>query len=247
MAVWALADLHLSFGVANKSMAIFGEQWQAHAEQIRTHWQAQVSPEDLVLIAGDISWAMRIEEALPDLEWIDALNGTKVMIRGNHDYWWNSYSKVQKILPPSIHAIQHNTWQWQDISIGGTRLWDSKEYQFGDVIDFRPNAAAAERPEGSAEDREKIFVRELQRLEISLRGLDQKARLRIVMTHYPPIGLDLEPSRASDLLEQYNVDLCVFGHLHSVKRGQAPFGTKGGVRYVLTSCDYLDFKPLRLL
>ncbi len=103
MAVWALADLHLSFGVPGKSMDLFGDKWAGHPEKIRTHWLRLIAPDDLVLLPGDISWAMHTEDAQPDLDFIAALPGTKVMIRGNHDYWWNSLNKVEKILPlPSM-------------------------------------------------------------------------------------------------------------------------------------------------
>lgn len=255
MAVWALSDLHLSFGVANKSMDIFGEHWKEHANKMEKNWKAVVQEDDLVLVSGDISWAMRPDEAVADLEWIAKLPGTKVLLRGNHDYWWSSYSKVKKILPPSIHAIHHNAMRWKEIAICGTRLWDTDEFNFRDVVHYRPNPAASDaEPEleerGGGEDLEadrKIFQRELARLEISLQQLDPSAAVRIAMTHYPPIGLHLAATMASELLEKYHIDLCVFGHLHSIPPGKAPFGTRHGVKYVLTSCDYLEFKPLKLL
>lgn len=100
MAVWAIADLHLSFGIPDKSMDVFGPQWTDHAEHVKKHWLESISAEDLVLIPGDISWAMTPEQAKADLEWIHELPGTKVLLRGNHDYWWTSVSKVQKVLPP---------------------------------------------------------------------------------------------------------------------------------------------------
>jgi predicted phosphohydrolase len=250
-AVWALADLHLSFGVPNKKMDIFGKQWERHADKLGAHWHATVGKDDLVLIAGDISWAMRSDEAVSDLQWIEELPGTKVILRGNHDYWWTSLGKVQQILPPSIHVIQNNAYQWDDISIGGARLWDTSEYRFHEIIEFVPGSKSIEELEHDKEsdlaNTEKIFRRELQRLEVSLKELNQQAKFRIAMTHYPPIGLDLKPSQASLLLEKYRVDICVFGHLHSVKKGLTLFGEKNGVRYVLTSCDYLDFAPIKLL
>lgn len=245
MAVWAIADLHLAFGVPEKSMDIFGPEWVNYAEKIKSHWVAAVAEDDLVLIPGDICWAKRLEEARVDLEWIDALPGSKILIKGNHDYWWGSLSKVNQILPKSIQAIQNNAISFGPFSIGGARLWDTEEYAFDAYIEMRQTPASTKQKE--VPDQEKIFKRELERLELSLKALDQKATSRIVMTHYPPISADLQPSQASALLEKYHVDICVFGHLHSLKKGSQLFGEKNGVRYWLTACDWLDFKPLRII
>lgn len=250
MAIWAIADLHLSFGVEDKKMDVFGENWRDHPDKIAENWKRLVKEEDLVLLAGDISWGISLEQALPDLEWIHALPGTKVMIRGNHDYWWSSLSKVEKILPPSIHVIQNNVFNWNGISVGGARMWDTAEYGFGEYIYTVPNdrvkpLTAKERDPARGEE---LFVRELARLEMSLKLLDPKASMRIVMTHYPPIGMAMEPSRISVLLEKYKVDVCVFGHLHNfLREGPVPFGEKNGVRYVYTAADYLDFVPVNIL
>lgn len=249
MAVWAIADPHLSFGVPNKNMDVFGAQWIGYTDKIKKHWEELISGDDLILIAGDISWAMRPEEAKPDLEWIDQLPGTKVILRGNHDFWWSSLKQVESILPSSIHLIQNNAYYWNGIAIGGTRLWDTPEYRFKDYIEYKENARAqkltvSDNNEGEAE---RIFIRELNRLELSLKGLKKEAEKRIVMTHYPPIGAQLEPSRASLLLEKYQVDICVFGHLHNVRPSSQIFGESRGVKYYLTSCDYLNFTPIRLL
>jgi len=247
--VFAIADLHLSFGVPNKQMDHFGEVWQGWTEKIKFYWSQTVSADDLVLIPGDISWAAHIEDAIPDLEWIAALPGTKVMIRGNHDYWWGSKSKVEKILPPSLHIIQNNAFLFKNISVAGTRLWDSSEFQFCDFIQIKEGdeEAFARQQSVDPEKNEKIFLREMGRLETSLKELDKRAAHRIVMTHYPPIGARLEKSRISSLLEKYNVDICVFGHLHSLKGSSLPFGEKNGIRYILTSCDSIAFKPLQIL
>lgn len=245
--IWAIADLHLSFGVPDKEMSVFGPQWANHAQQIETHWRACISQDDLVLIAGDISWALHIEEARPDLEWVGQLPGTKVLLRGNHDYWWQSLSKIKPVLPPSCHLIQNNSYTWNDVSIGGTRLWDTAEYGFRDYIDYQDNPRAKPLTQkDDSQDVERIFQRELGRLETSLRALDKKAEKRMIMTHYPPISAELKDSRVSGLLEKYKVDVCVFGHLHNVKKDRAMFGTYHGVQYYLTAADYLDFKPLKI-
>jgi predicted phosphohydrolase len=250
MNIWAIGDLHLSFGVANKSMDIFGPAWENHAEQIKKHWLELIAPEDLVLIPGDISWAMKLEDVVADLQWIHALPGTKVMIKGNHDYWWSSLKKMVSLLPPSIHLIQNNAFLWKGIAVGGARLWDTPEYNFSSFIDFRenPKAKLKNKEELIQEDlSEKIFERELQRLDMSLASLDPSAKLRIAMTHYPPIGADLAPSRASKILEARNIDICVFGHLHNLKKECKLFEKeKGPVRYLLTSSDFIDFRPVKL-
>jgi len=245
MTIWAIGDLHLSFGVPDKAMDFFGPLWKEHAANIEKNWRTCISPQDLVLIPGDISWAMRPEEAVADLAWIDHLPGTKVIIRGNHDFWWSSIGQVRKILPPSIHAIQNDVFRWQNYSIAGARLWDTSEYSFGEYIVYQENPRQSPHEENPAED-EKIFVRELGRLELSLKALGKDDTYRIAMTHYPPIGAHLQDSRASQLLEKYGVKLCVFGHLHNLKPNAQLFGERNDITYLLTSCDYLNFKPLKI-
>lgn len=249
--IWAIGDLHLSFGVKNKSMDVFGPAWESHADKIASSWKRLVDPADLVLIPGDFSWAMKLEEVVPDFQWLHELPGTKVMIKGNHDYWWGSLKKIAEILPPSIHLIQNNAFHWKDVAIGGARLWDTPEYSFKDFIEFRENPREKDKEDLEEvlqeEMEEKIFNRELERLKMSLNALDPKAKIRIAMTHYPPIGADLQPSRAAQILEQHRVDLCVFGHLHNLKSGVSLFGEKRGVRYVLTASDYIRFEPIIIL
>jgi predicted phosphohydrolase len=253
MRIWAIADLHLSFGVPNKNMDVFGPGWKDHAEKIADSWKAMVGPQDLVLIPGDISWAMRLEEAAADLAWIHNLPGTKVMIKGNHDYWWGSLKQISEILPPSIHLIQNNAFHWKDVAIGGARLWDTPEYGFGQFVDFRENPREkkpqAEDVEAAvqAELSQKIFDRELERLKTSLKQMSPDAKIRIAMTHYPPIGADLAPSRASQILEQNQIQICVFGHLHNIKADASLFGEARGVRYLLTACDYIRHQPIAVL
>ena len=249
MAIWAIGDPHLSFGTPDKKMDVFGDLWKNHPERFGKEWHAPIQPEDLVLVPGDISWAMRMDQALPDLEWIDALPGTKVMIKGNHDFWWSSISKVRAALPPSIHVVQNDAFSWKDVAVAGSRLWDCPDYGFLKHVEVNPakpiSALGPGNEEKQAKDA-KIYQRELQRLEISLKAMNPNASLRIVMCHYPPIGADLVPSEASQLMSRYNVDVCVFGHLHSMKPGSTPFGTVDGVKYVLCSCDTIDFTPVKI-
>jgi uncharacterized protein len=246
MDIFAIGDLHLSFGTPGKEMDIFGPVWAGHHEKIRNFWDREVQKEDLVLIPGDISWAKTLEEAAHDLAWIGDRPGVKVLIRGNHDYWWQSISKVRKALPPSCHALQNDAFLYKDIGIAGTRLWDSSEYSFSECIDMKTPIGKEEIKEKYTEDDEKIFRRELLRLEASLQELPKSTRLRICMTHYPPIGLNLSDSQCSLIFEREHIDHVVFGHLHSLKGGTKLFGEKNGVQYHLVSCDYLNFRLLKV-
>jgi predicted phosphohydrolase len=250
MRIWAIGDLHLSFGVSNKSMDIFGPNWEKHAEKIAKSWKELIHPDDLVLVPGDLSWAMKIEEVVPDLQWVHDLPGTKVMIKGNHDYWWGSLNKIAPVLPPSIHLIQNNVFNWKGVTIGGARLWDTPEYSFGSFIEYRENPKAKSRETEALvqeEFNQKLFDRELERLKMSLSLLDKEAKIKIAMTHYPPIGADLKPSRAAQILEQYGVQICVFGHLHNLNTSESLFGVARGIRYVLAACDYIRFQPIIIL
>lgn len=245
MKIWAIADLHLCFGAPSKNMEVFGSPWKDYAERIKTNWQSRISREDLVLIAGDISWAMKLEDAMKDLAWIDSLPGIKVILKGNHDYWWPSNKKLSETLPSSIHFIHNNAITIENISIGGSRLWDTREYSFGDYIISTQNPLAKETAY-SEEETEKIYTRELQRLRFSLTQLDPQATYRIAMTHYPPISADLKKSRASKLLEEYGINVSVFGHLHNVRKDLSLFGRKDQISYLFTAADYLNFEPVRV-
>lgn len=232
MKIWAIADLHLSFGATNKSMEVFGPIWKDYQQKIEFHWREHVHDADLVLIAGDISWAMHREEAQKDLDFIDKLPGVKVLIKGNHDYWWGTSAKVKKDLPASLHLIQNSAFTYKNISIGGARLWASKDIRYDGVT--------------CSEQDEKIYLREIERLKLSLSQLDPKATFRIAMTHYPPISLDLSDSKTSKTLEEFHIDVCVFGHLHNLSR-PVVFGEKNKVQYFLTAADYLEFAPKEIL
>ena len=246
MAIWVIADLHLSFGTPNKEMDIFGPRWALHTKRLEEHWKNSIAPDDLVLLPGDISWAKHLEQAMPDLEWIHQLPGTKVMIRGNHDYWWSSVKKVRAALPSSLHIIQHDSFHWEGYTIVGSRLWDTPEFSYNRLIEFVEGPQVSKLPDGNSEQDEKIFERELHRLELSLDQMDPEAHTRIAMTHYPPIGPEQKPSRASELLAKYQIDVCVFGHLHNITPGTCPSFTASGVRYYLTACDYLNCTPLKI-
>ena len=225
MKLFAIADLHLPGG-DDKPMDVFGTHWEGHFRRISRDWDERVGPEDMVLIPGDISWAMQISHAVPDLEAIAARPGRKLILKGNHDYWWSSLTQVRSVLPPGMEAVQHSAADLGELVVCGTRGWDFP---------------TAERPL-PPEDR-KIYQRELLRLELALQAGRQLAdgRPLIVMMHYPPL-YDMQRQTAfTDLLERYGAAWCVYGHLHGAGIRVAFEGEQRGIRYALTSCDSLDF------
>lgn len=242
MSIFALADLHLCFSKPEKSMEIFGPPWISYQTKIKTNWEKTVKPEDLVLIPGDIAWASKMEEALLDLKWIDDLPGQKLIIKGNHDYWWPSSSKLKAALPPSIHFLSNDAFNFGEISIAGSRMWDAPDFNFDNEV----NSSKEFRAEKNGEKAKKIYQREIERLKMSLACLDPKAKLKIAMTHFPPISADLKDSQASVLFEKAGIDICVFGHLHNLKKEKKLFGEKKGVKYFLCSADFLDFQPFKI-
>lgn len=245
--LFAIGDLHLSHA-RPKPMSIFGEEWRDHTRQLEQAWQASVGPDDIVLVAGDISWAMRLPHALPDLEWIERQPGTKVLIRGNHDYWWQSIGKLRKLPLPSLHFLQYDVVRLGPLAIGGTRLWDLPGVRWPQEYKPLPSGARSGKRSDPAEDA-KYVDRELGRLELSLSRLPDDAPHRIAMVHHPPIGSDGEPSRASEIIARHRVDLCAFGHLHSLGRMPRPGAdcTVDGTRYVLVSADWVGFEPRMVL
>lgn len=249
MAIFAIADLHLSLSAPNKDMAIFGAVWEGYQEKIRQHWIQTVGPDDLVLVAGDICWAMKFEQALTDLAWIHDLPGTKILLRGNHDYWWSSMGKMKKLLPPSLHLLQNNAFTWgtvgsKAVGICGARLWDTDEFSFLEhVVVSGPKQPPTPPSEEQRLEQAKIFQREVQRLDMSFQALPSGISTKIAMTHYPPVGPRLQPTAVSRYLDQVGVDTCVFGHLHSMQPESIQFGRIGKTLYRFVAADAVDFRP----
>jgi len=227
MRVFAISDLHLS-GAVSKPMSIFGSCWEDHWGKIQADWTASVSNEDIVLISGDISWAMTLDEAGVDLKAICELPGRKIFIRGNHDYWWSSISKVRGILPDTAYAIQNDSVLLNGWAFCGTRGWP---------------------PPGSRdfdEHDQKIYSRELQRLKLSLDSIREMENI-IVLLHYPPFDDKGRETPITELLAAYKPRHVVFGHLHGESVKSAVEGEFNGISYHLTSCDYLNFKLKQIL
>jgi predicted phosphohydrolase len=251
MRVYAIGDLHLGHAV-EKPMDIFGPHWKDHAQQIATNWQERVGDQDMVLVPGDVSWAMRMGEAEEDLQWLDRLPGRKVLLKGNHDYWWPSISRLRdRLQGTSLFALQYDSISISGVWVGGTRLWTMPDLEIPYIDPLEVPPAQGQGAEAYDQDApgmphdEKIFRRELGRLKLSLASIDPEASLRIVMTHFPPTDEAGRDTALTRLLEKVRADIAVFGHLHNLDlpRGKTWDFMKNGVRYVLASCDAVDFAP----
>lgn len=222
--IYAIGDLHFDSS-KEKPMDIFGENWIEHEEKIMKNWKEKITNDDLVLIPGDVSWALKLEQAENDLEKIDKLPGKKIISKGNHDYWWVSLNKLNNLELESIFFMQNNSYIYKDIAIAGTRGWVSK-----DVEDFDDNDL-------------KVYKRELHRLSLSLESIGKKDLKKIVILHYPPFNLDLRPNDFHDIMIEHQVDLCLYGHLHSDGHKFAIEGDIDGVNYHCVSSDFIEFNP----
>jgi len=250
MAIFAIADLHLSQGT-DKPMHIFGPQWQDHQNRLRDAWLSSVKENDTVIIPGDISWGMTLAEALPDLQFIDQLPGRKILSKGNHDYWWGTVGKIEAMAAEkglsTLSFMKNNAFLVEGRAVCGTRGWllpSDPEFKTADNV---------------------IYEREIARLERSLiagRALLEKADGNppgkkenpgedpegdiIAVIHYPPLLLPSQNSGFCAILEKYHVKTCIYGHLHGRGHHKAFEGEKNGVYYYLVAGDYISFKPLRL-
>ena len=214
-------------------MDIFGMQWGGHWDKIRAAWREEVAGEDAVLLPGDLSWAMTLAQAKPDLAEIGELPGSKVLLRGNHDYWWGGVGQVRQALPARMFAVQNDALRLGPAVVCGSRGWTC------------PGSAAWE-----GDEDKKIYERELIRLRLSLeaakRLLSPGAPL-IAMLHFPPFDERADQSGFTGQLEEYGVTCCVYGHLHGIAPGSAFEGMKNGVEYRMVSCDYIGFRPKLIL
>jgi predicted phosphohydrolase len=246
MKVFALSDPHLAFSTPDKSMDRFGDVWIDHPRKIKINWENTVSRGDIVLVPGDISWAKKFDQALADLYWLDNLPGKKIILKGNHDYWWPKTGILNQKLPQSIYIIKNNCLQIGSFVFFGARLWDTLEYSCDDIVDWdlKKGDFLQKKSLEELKKQEKIYDRELHRLELSISMLpDNPELIRIGMCHFPPLNGSLTPSRASELFSRAGAVHTVFGHLHSLKAGISPFGILDKTEYHLTSGDFLEFKP----
>ena len=224
MKVYAISDLHLSNAV-NKPMEIFGAKWENYLEKIEKEINLKMSNDDILLLCGDLSWALKLTDAICDIEYISKFKGKKVIIKGNHDYWWQSISKVRETLPESVFAIQNDVLKFGDIIICGTRGWTCPE-----------NGTLSP-------DDQKIYLREGERLKLSLEKMRQIRQVNdkvICIMHFPPFNAKRQSSIFTEILSEYKVDAVVYGHLHG-KDCRADLKIKlNDTIYYLTSCDLTD-------
>lgn len=228
MALYAIGDLHLSLG-ADKPMDIFGGKWTGYMDKLR-EGVSVIGPEDTTVLLGDLSWALDLQGAKKDFAWINDIPGRKIILKGNHDYWWSTAAKFYKFCQENGFQDQwilnNNHYEYDGWAICGTRGWFFEEDR------------------GGTHD-EKVFRRELIRLETSLKSAGDMNKM--VFLHYPPRYKGYECREIIELLERYGVRRCFYGHLHSESHKLAVEGLWGGVDYRLVSADYIGFKPVTVI
>lgn len=235
MSIYAIGDLHLSFNT-DKPMNIFGEKWNNYEEKIKKDWIKKVKENDLVLLPGDFSWSMKLEDTYKDFEYLNNLPGKKILLKGNHDYWWNTVKKMNEFIKKSkfnnIEFLYNNSYFFDNYIICGTRGWNIS----------------------NDEEDKRLFQRELLRLEISLNDGIQKYgenKEIIVCMHYPPIKsyniLEYDINlKMINLLKKYNVKKCIYGHLHGAAHKDAIEGNINEIEFKLVSSDYLNFELYKI-
>ncbi len=228
MALYAMGDLHLSIGV-DKPMDIFGGVWTGYLEKLKEGFSI-LKPEDTLVLLGDLSWALDLQHATADFAWINQIPGRKIILKGNHDYWWSTAAKFEKFCKDNgfinQFILNNNHYIYEDIALCGTRGWFYTENK-------------------TDEQDEKVFRRELCRLEASLKSAGE--RQKIVFLHYPPKYKGYECCEILELLQRYGVQRCFYGHLHGASHGLAMEGVWDGIEYRLVSADKLNFHPYRVL
>lgn len=227
MSIYAISDLHLSFG-DNKPMDIFGANWEKHTEKIKENWIKKVTDNDLVILPGDFSWAMYLEDTYKDFEYLNSLPGHKILLKGNHDYWWTSLKKMREYLKENnfekIDFLHNNSYLFEDKIIVGTRGWQDE----------------------NAKEDKRIIKRENLRLELSIKdGIKKYGEEKgiIACIHYPPFNRYEENElNYISTMKKYNIKTCIYGHLHGERtHKEAKTGIINGIEFKLVSCDYTKF------
>ena len=240
MSLFAISDLHLSIGSGpKKSMEVFGSRWNDYINKLAKNWRAVITPKDSVVIAGDISWALRLEEAREDLLFIDSLPGTKYIGKGNHDFWWSTAAKMQKLFDDNgistLKILYNNAYETENMIICGSRGWftdKTLQKTVGDV------------------EYEKIINREAVRLRLAL---DEALRLRgdtdreiLVFLHFPPVYREFSCPEIISLLHEYGIKRCFYGHIHGSYTIPRSFKCEG-IEMIMTAADFLDFAAIPIL
>ena len=227
MALYAIGDLHLCLG-APKPMDIFGGNWTGYMDKLK-EGMSVITDSDTTVLLGDLSWALSLEESAADFAWINEIPGKKIILKGNHDYWWSTAAKFNKFCEANgfenMFLLNNNCFEYEDWAICGTRGWFFEEERSG------------------AHD-EKVFKRELCRLEASLKAAGEKRKA--VFLHYPPRYKGYECKEILELLEKYEVRLCYYGHLHGGSHKLAMEGLWDSVEFRLVAADYLNFEPYKV-
>lgn len=230
MNIFAISDLHMS--VANpKPMNIFGASWNDYLSVIEKDWKEKVQDDDVVLIAGDISWAMTLDDALKDMQYFYNLPGKKIFIRGNHDYWWKSITRIRENLPENCIMLQNDAIKIENCVFCGSRLW---------LVPGSPDFC---------EHDNKLYLREIERLRLAFfkaNALREEGDKLICMTHYPPFNVRREPNVVTDLMEENHVTAAIYGHLHGKDARADLVVKKNNVPYYLTSCDLVGNKLVKI-
>lgn len=228
MALYAIGDLHLSNATTEKPMDVFGGAWVGYMEKLRDGMSV-IGPDDTTVLLGDLSWALDLDQAREDFAWINSIPGSKIILKGNHDYWWSTASKFYKFCQENgfsnMYILNNNHYEYEGMAICGTRGWFFEE------------------DHGSEHD-EKVFKRELLRLEASLKSAGDLPKT--VFLHYPPKYKGYECTPILDLLKQYDVRRCFYGHLHGASHGLAMEGLWDGIDFKLVAADRLNFSPLKV-
>ena len=231
MALYTIADLHLPLGI-DKPMDIFGKAWENYVERLADNWQSKVKADDVVVLPGDFSWATYLEQSEKDFGYLHRLNGKKILLKGNHDYWWTTMNKLKEFTAAhgydDVSFLHNNSFTYGDVAICGTRGWIHPAWD-----GF------------NAEDR-KIYDREVQRLELSLKSAGDAKEI-FVFTHFPPISQSSTENEFTAVMKKYPVTRCIYGHLHAASHKGAVQGVVDGINYTLVSGDYLKFDPLLLI
>ncbi len=236
MSVFVIADLHLDTVTNQKSMEIFGNRWQGYIEKIKSNWNKVVTKDDTVIIPGDISWALTIEDAVADLKWIDKLNGKKIIMKGNHDFWWATASKMNKIFCENcinnIDILYNDAKEIENYILAGSRGWFTDK--------------AVQPTKTVKADHEKIINREVIRLKLSLdkaKALQKQTGKEIlVFFHFPPVWREFECIEILNVLKEYNIKRAYFGHIHSCYAQNAIIKWED-IEFRMISADFLDFIP----
>ena len=231
MNVYSISDLHLDIN-NTKPMDIFGPVWHNYLDKIVDSWNSLVQDDDVVILAGDYSWSMKLDEVVPDFDFLKNLKGTKILIRGNHDYWWSSVSRVREKLPSNTYALQNDAIKIGEYIFCGNRGWQIPEGKY------------------DTEENQKLYNRELVRLELSMKSakkLQTNNEKIIYITHYPPFNNKIEPSLYTKMLEEYGVSYVVFGHLHGYVNPKMLYNEINGIKYFLTSCDAVKNRLVKIV